>query len=163
MDYVLVLLAVVLAVVGVIGCVVPIIPGVVLTWVGLWMARMCGGSTVTTAQLLVWLAITVAVTAADYVLPGWMVRRFGGSRAGSMGATVGVIVGMFFGPAGILLGPFLGAVAGECLNDSRDPGHALRVGMGSFAAFVVGTGMKLFVACWMAVKIFADLWPILKA
>ncbi len=163
MDYILVGLAVVLAVVGVIGCVVPVIPGVVLAWAGLWMARMCDGSTVTTAQLLVWLAITVAVTAADYVLPGWMVRRFGGSRAGSIGATVGVIAGMFFGPAGILLGPFAGAVAGEYLNDSRDLGRAVRVGMGSFVAFVVGTGMKLVAACWMAVKIFADLWPILTA
>lgn len=160
MDYVFAILAVILAVAGVIGCIVPIIPGVVLAWAGLLLVRLCDGTTVTGGQLLLWLGITVAVSVADYLLPGWMVRRFGGSRAGSAGATAGMIAGMFFGIVGLLAGPFIGAVAGEYLNDSRDPGRALRVGMGSFAAFLAGTGLKLFAALWMTVRIVVDVWHI---
>ncbi len=163
MDYVFAILAVIMAVVGVIGCIVPVLPGVALTWVGLLLVRLCDGTTVTNTQLFLWLGITIAVSVADYLLPGWMVRRFGGSRAGSTGATIGVFAGMFFGIIGLLAGPFIGAVAGEYLNDSRDFGRAVRVGMGSFAAFLAGTGLKLIAALWMTVRIILDLWPIFIA
>ena len=58
-------------------------------------------------------------------------RRFGGSRSGAIGATVGVFAGFFFfPPVGIILGPFFGAVLGELLNDRRDAGKAFPVGIG---------------------------------
>ena len=107
--------------------------------------------------------MTVAVSAADYFLPAWMTRRFGGSRSGAIGATAGVFAGFFlFPPVGIILGPFAGAVLGELLNDRSDVPKAFLVGFGSFLAFVVGTGVKLAASAGMLIHVTADTYPALR-
>jgi len=162
MDILLSTAAFVLAILGIVGCIVPAVPGVVFSYAGLLCACFTSYSSMSAAALWIWLALALAVSAADYYLPAWMTRRFGGSRAGAIGATVGVFAGFFlFPPAGIVLGPFFGAVLGELLHDKSDPAKAMRVGFGSFMAFVVGTGIKLAVAAGIAFHIMADTWPAL--
>lgn len=163
MDILLAILALVLSVLGIVGCIVPILPGVVLSYAGLLCAWGASYSQLSGTTLLLWLALTAAVSAADYFLPAWMTRRFGGSRAGAIGATIGVFAGfVFFPPWGIILGPIAGAVAGELLHDNSDTGKALRVGFGSFLAFIVGTGLKLIACLYMLVLVIADIWTPFK-
>ena len=148
---------------GIVGCIVPALPGVVLSYAGLLCAYFTSYSSMSPAAIWLWLAITVAVSVADYFLPAWMTRRFGGSRSGAIGATVGVFAGFFFfPPVGIILGPFFGAVLGELLNDRRDAGKAFLVGIGSFLSFVVGTGIKLAAAIGMFVHVTADTYPAVR-
>jgi uncharacterized protein YqgC (DUF456 family) len=90
MDITLALLALLFTVVGIIGCIVPALPGVILSYAGLLCSWFTSYSTIGTAALWIWLAVTVAVSVIDYYLPAWMTRRFGGSRSGAIGATVGV-------------------------------------------------------------------------
>lgn len=163
MDLVLSLCAFVLSIVGIIGCVVPVVPGVLLSYAGLLCAGLASYSGMSTASLVLWLVLAAGVTLADYFLPAWMTRRFGGSRAGALGATAGVVAGLFFGPLGVLFGPFIGAVVGELLHRHDDVAKALLVGLGSFLSFLVGTGLKLAVAVGMFVHVAADTWPVLKA
>ena len=121
MDITLSIAAFVLSILGIIGCIVPALPGVVLSYAGLLCAWFTSYSHMTSGAIWLWLAVTVAVSVADYFLPAWMTRRFGGSRSGAIGATVGVFAGFFlFPPVGIILGPFVGAVLGELLNDRGD-------------------------------------------
>ncbi len=142
MDITLSLFAFLLSILGIIGCIVPALPGVVLSYAGLLCAYFTSYSQMNAPALWLWLGVTVAVSIADYFLPAWMTRRFGGSRAGAIGATVGVFAGFFlFPPVGILLGPFLGAVLGELLNDRGDVPKAFLVGFGTFLSFIVGTGI----------------------
>ena len=144
MDITLSIAAFALSILGIIGCIVPALPGVALSYAGLLCAWFTSYSQMTSGAIWLWLAVTVAVSAADYFLPAWMTRRFGGSRSGAIGATAGVFAGFFlFPPVGIILGPFAGAVLGELLNDRSDVPKAFLVGFGSFLAFVVGTGVKL--------------------
>ena len=159
MDTFLAVVACLLAVLGIIVAVVPALPGPVLGYGGLLCIAAASYTQVGAQTLWIWGAVTAVVTAADYFLPGWMAKRFGGSRAGVVGATVGAIAGIFvFPPVGILLGPFLGAVIGELLHDSSDTARALQVGIGSFLAFLVGTGLKLCVTIGLAIVIVRQLF-----
>ena len=113
MDLFLSILAFLCCLAGIVGCVVPVLPGPVLSFAGLFCAYACSYSTLTPASMWLWAGLTAAVTAVDYFLPGYMAKLFGGTRAGMIGATVGLIAGLFAGgPVGIVLGPFAGAVAG---------------------------------------------------
>ena len=159
MDITFSLLAFALSILGIIGCIVPALPGVVLSYAGLLCAYFTSYSQMGASALWLWLAVSVA----DYFLPAWMTRRFGGSRAGAIGATVGVFAGFFlFPPVGIFLGPFLGAVLGELLNDRSDVPKAFLIGFGSFLSFIVGTGIKIAASAGMLIHVAADTWPALR-
>ena len=163
MDITLSIAAFVLSILGIIGCIVPALPGVVLSYAGLLCAYFTSYSQMSAGALWLWLGVTVAVSVADYFLPAWMTRRFGGSRSGAIGATVGVFAGFFlFPPVGIILGPFVGAVLGELLNDRGNVPKAFLVGFGSFLAFVVGTGVKLAASVGMLIHVTADTYPALR-
>ena len=156
MDILLSTGAFLLALLGIAGCIVPALPGTLLSYGGLLCAYFTSYSHMSPAALWIWLAACILVSIADYILPAWMTKRFGGSRAGSIGATVGVFVGFFFlPPVGIILGPFLGAVVGELLHDRN-------VGFGSFLSFIVGTGIKLIVSIGILVHVIADTFPAVR-
>lgn len=81
MDITLSIAAFALSILGIIGCIVPALPGVALSYAGLLCAWFTSYSQMTSGAIWLWLAVTVAVSAADYFLPAWMTRRFGGSRS----------------------------------------------------------------------------------
>ena len=153
METTLAIVAIICALVGTVGCVVPIIPGGVVTYVGYICLYFCSGAEVSTGWLVAFGLLTAIVTIMDFVLPAYMSRRFGGSREGQIGATVGMLAGFFLGPFGILAGPFVGAMVGELLHNSKEILKALRVGFGSFLSFIVGTGAKLAISLWITVDI----------
>ena len=95
MDVFLSITAFLCCLVGIVGCIVPVLPGPVLSYAGLFCAYACSYSTLTPAEMWLWAGLTAAVTAADYFLPGYMAKLFGGTRAGMVGATVGMIAGVF--------------------------------------------------------------------
>lgn len=97
MDVFLSITAFLCCLVGIVGCIVPVLPGPVLSYAGLFCAYACSYSTLTPAEMWLWAGLTAAVTAADYFLPGYMAKLFGGTRAGMVGATVGMIAGLFVG------------------------------------------------------------------
>lgn len=152
----------VFSILGIIGCIVPMIPGTAFSYAGLICAYLCSSATLSGWSMLIWLAVSLVTIAADYYLPAVMARRFGGSKAGAIGATVGVFFGFFLMSPflGVILGPFFGAVIGELVHDKSDPAKALVVGFGSFASFIVGTGLKLIVSLAMMVYAIAHvtLW-----
>lgn len=163
MDWTLAILALLFVAVGIVGCIVPVIPGVVLAYGGLLCSYFCSFSQITIARIGIYLLLTVAVSAADYFLPAYMSRLFGGSRAGARGATAGLVIGIVFGGvAGAIVFPFIGAVAGELWHDSRDIVRALKVGFGSFLSFIVGTGLKLALSIAMLVEVWGDIYPVVR-
>jgi len=143
-DIILVILGCLLLVVGLVGCVLPVIPGPPLSYVALLLLQATRFAGFSLQFLLITAGITVVVTVIDYLLPVWGTKKWGGSRAGVVGSLIGLLVGLLFLPVGIIVGPFAGAVVGEMLS-GRDTNAALRSGVGSFIGFLLGTGMKLAV------------------
>ena len=146
MDYLLVVFGGLLVIVGIIGCIVPALPGPPLSFVGILLFHFTRWGDLS-GKLLIWLAIfTVAVTVMDYILPIWATKKLGGTKRGVWGSTIGLFLGLFiFPPWGIIIGPFLGAFIGE-MTLKNDSDKALRSAIGSFIGFLLGTGAKFAVS-----------------
>jgi uncharacterized protein YqgC (DUF456 family) len=150
MEIVLIVLAFVLLVAGILGAFLPMLPGPPLSFIGLLLMKWSGYGGFSSTFLWVWAGITVAVTIMDYFLPSLMAKRFGGSRAAAIGSFLGLLVGIFFFPPwGMIIGPFLGAFAGELVHNRTNSGKAFKVAFGAFLAFIVGTGAKLIASSVM--------------
>jgi len=142
MDYFLLIIAIIFMVLGIIGCLVPILPGPPLSFLGLVVIHFTRFAEVSQKLFIILGCIAIVVTVLDYIVPIWGTRHFGGSKYGARGATVGLIIGLFLGPAGIIIGPFLGAFAGELIFKD-DVKYAIKAGFGSLLGFLTGVGLKL--------------------
>lgn len=148
MDITLAVLGAALVLIGFIGSIIPVLPGPPISWAGFLLLRWTGyvDDRGTGYENVLWILLffVILVTILDYVVPIMGTKKFGGSKRGVWGATIGVIVGLFFGPLGIIIGPFLGAYIGEISGGKKDR-EALRAAWGSFVGFMLGVGMKLMV------------------
>lgn len=148
-------LAAVLVLLGLAGTVLPILPGVLLVFAGLVVAAWAGDF----ARVGAWGIGILAVLAGLAVLADFLGSVFGAKRAGAsplalVGATIGAIVGLLFGIPGLILGPFVGAVAGEYIARRR-LGQAGRVGLGTWLGLVFAAVTKVVIAFLMIATFFA--------
>jgi uncharacterized protein YqgC (DUF456 family) len=149
-EIILVIVAFLFLLAGLAGAVVPVLPGPPLSYVGLLLLQWSGHGGFSTGFLWLWAAITVAVTIGDYFLPALITRQFGGSRSATIGSILGLLAGLFFfPPIGLIIGPFLGAFAGELIHNRTNGAKALNVATGSFLAFILSIGTKLIVCAMM--------------
>ena len=95
LSTVLIVLAFILCILGIIGSIVPGMPGPPLSWIGLlciYLSHSMGGADMSLTFLLIWLGITIVVTVLDYIVPAKVTKLAGGSKAGSRGALIGMII-----------------------------------------------------------------------
>lgn len=157
MDIFLLIVAGVLMVVGIIGCIVPGLPGTPIAYAGLWIAQATDRVDFSWQTLLIWGIVTVVVSVLDYVVPAWGTKRFGGTKWGVWGSTIGVFVGLFFGAAGVIVGPLAGAILGELMGGKKAE-EALKAGWGSFIGIFFGTVIKLICCGLMTVALIQAIW-----
>lgn len=144
MDILLIILGAICMIIGLAGCILPMIPGPPVAYAGLLLLHFTERAQFTTAQLLTWLFIIILLQVLDYFIPMLGSKYSGGSRWGTRGCLIGTVAGLFFMPWGIILGPFLGAFLGELLG-GRKTGQALKSGLGSLFGFLFGTVLKCIV------------------
>lgn len=142
MDYLLLIIAIFLILAGIIGCLAPVLPGPPLSYLGLIAIHFTRFATISNNLFIILGIVVIVVTILDYIVPIWGTKKFGGSKYGVRGATVGLIIGFFLGPAGIIVGPFVGAFVGELIFKD-DVKYALKAGFGSLLGFLTGVGLKL--------------------
>ncbi len=152
MEIFLLIVAFICMVVGIIGCVVPGLPGTPIAYAGLWIAQATERVDFSWQMLLVWGIVTLVVSILDYVVPAWGTKQFGGTKYGVWGSTIGVLAGLFAGPWGVIIGPLAGAVIGELLG-GKEAREALRAGWGSFMGLLCGTIIKLICCGLMTVEL----------
>jgi uncharacterized protein len=149
MDIALYTLAALLILGGLAGSVLPVLPGIPMVFGGIWLAAAVDGY----RHLGVWWlliigAIGVLGVIVDFVAGALGARRVGASTRALWGATIGTIVGMFFGIPGLLFGPFVGAIAGE-LSSGNSVLRSAHVGVGTWLGLLFGTVLKLVLSFLM--------------
>lgn len=159
MNTVWIILAIVAALVGLAGSLIPGLAGPPFSWLALLFIHLSARGEFTPAFLIVTALVATVITVLDYIVPSLSTKRHGGSKAGVWGCNIGLvisIVGLPFGPqglVGVIVWPFVGALVGELIG-GKPRAEAVRAAWGAFIGFLCGTGLKL------AYAIFAIIWVI---
>ena len=141
---VLVVLGFLVALLGLVGCVLPVLPGPLLSFLALIILSLARNWQAFSPLFLITMAgLTILVTVLDYVVPAFGAKRYGASTAGVWGSIVGMIGGLLcFPPWGMFIGAYAGALVGELVAGKKGK-RALRAGWGVFLGILMGIGMKL--------------------
>ena len=157
MEIILIVLSFLLVLGGLAGCVLPVLPGPPLAYIGMLLVHITDKAEFSWVQLVSWLVLVVVLQVLDYITPLLGSKYSGGSEHGNRGCVAGTILGLFFMPWGIVLGPFLGAVLGEMLG-GRDWEHALKAGFGTFLGVVFGVLLKMALCLYFLYVLISTLW-----
>lgn len=152
MDIFLIGLSIICLVIGLLGCILPMLPGPPLAYVGLLLLHATEYAQFSSTQLWSCLFAVVVVQILDYITPILGSKYSGGTKWGNWGCVIGTIMGVFFLPLGIIIGPFIGAIVGELLG-GRGLSQAMKAGLGSLVGFLLGTVVKLLL-CGYLVYLF---------
>lgn len=146
MDIILLSIASLFIILGIIGSFLPVLPGPITSWLGLLTLHFIDAIPINKSFLIITFAVAILVWLLDYIIPAIGTKRFGGTKAGMIGTSLGLIIGLIAPiPGGIIIGPFVGAFIGELINKA-DSQTALKAAFGSFMGFLTSTFIKFVVA-----------------
>jgi uncharacterized protein YqgC (DUF456 family) len=161
MDILLLLLGLFFIILGIIGSFIPVLPGPITSWVGLLLIHFTNAISFNWTFILTTFTIALFVYILDYIIPALGTKKFGGSKYGIIGTTIGLIVGLIFlGPFGIIIGPFIGALTGELIYDNQNSNRALKAAFGSLIGFLFSTGLKFIVSIIYAGLFLSKIWEM---
>lgn len=137
------LVAAALVLTGLVGLVLPALPGAPLIFLGLLLAAWAEGFVYVGPWIIALLAVIALLTyGVDFWATMFGAKKFGASKRAVIGALIGALAGLFLGFPGVLFGPFIGAVIGE-LSAQRNLHQATRAGVGATIGLVLGAALKL--------------------
>lgn len=144
MTTVIIILGLFIALLGLAGCIIPVIPGPPLSFLALILLSFAKNwEPFSSTFLIIMASLTIVVTILDYVVPAGWAKKYGASKSGVWGSMLGMPVGFFFFPPwGILIGGMVGALVGELIA-GKEGSKALWAGWGIFVGYVLSTGLKL--------------------
>ena len=152
MEYFYYTLASIFLVLGLVGCFIPILPGPMLCYCALFcLIKTKGCPSIITFVFLGFLVL--AVTISDYLIPMIGAKKFNCSKWGTYGCFIGTLLGMFFLPIGVIAGPFLGALIGECFT-GKSFLDAFWGGVGALCGFLASVVLKFLVCITIALVVF---------
>ena len=161
MDILLLLLGLFFIILGIIGSFIPVLPGTITSWIGLLLIHLTNVIPYNWTFILTTFTIALFVYILDYIIPALGTKKFGGSKYGIIGTTIGLIVGLIFlGPFGIIIGPFIGALTGELIYDNQNSNRALKAAFGSLIGFLFSTGLKFIVSIIFAGLFLSKIWEV---
>lgn len=156
-SFIFYLVGALLVLIGIAGIILPALPGVPLVFAGLLVAAWGDGfERVGWLPLVVLGALTIISVVVDVLSTVIGAQKVGASKLALLGSAIGTVVGLFFMPIGLFVGPFAGALIGEYLH-GRKLGQATKVGLGTWLGIVLGIAFKMGLAMAM-VGVFAMAW-----
>lgn len=159
-ENILTIISLLCLVVGFLGSFLPVLPGTVLSWMGLVIFKYTAYADYGWITLILLGLVVVAFQVLNYILPAYSSKRFGGSRYGMIGATLGLIVGVLFAPLGlvsIIIMPFVGAFLGEYIFKKSNSKDSFRAAFGTFVGFMISTGLGMLISLLFLVYVMWQL------
>ena len=158
MDILLISISVLLILIGILGSIIPILPGPPIAYGGLLLVHFTSKHPFSVEFLILFGALAILSAVIDNVLPIYATKKFNGSKKGVWGSAIGLVIGLFFFPPfGILIGPMLGAFIGEII-DGKSANNAIRPAFGSFIGFLSSIflrfGLSVVMAYYFVVEVF---------
>ncbi|MBS3887293.1 MAG: DUF456 domain-containing protein [Firmicutes bacterium] len=149
------ILAVIFFILGLAGIVLPVLPGIILIYVGMLIyGFMTQFATLDANFFLLQGLVVLLASGLDFVATAVGTKRFGGSKNAVWGSVIGILIGLLlFGPFGIILGSFLGAVIAEILQ-GKNMNIAIRSGFGTLIGIVGATALKIIIGVLMIIAFF---------
>ncbi len=156
MTTLLIITGFILIIIGLAGSILPVLPGPPIAYAGLLIQQFREPDPFTIPFLLLWLAVVVMVVVLDYYIPVWGTKKFGGSKYGMWGCTLGFIAAFWMGPLGVVIGPFAGAFAGELIS-GKSAEQSLKAAFGAFLGFLGGSFIKMAVCVVMGIYLMNSI------
>jgi len=156
-DVFLLTIGIALILIGLVGCIIPVIPGPPLSFLGMIALHFTHWGPFESDLIWTMGLLAFVATILDYIVPIWGTKKLGGSKTGVWGASIGMLVGLFLGPVGIILGPFIGAFAGELLHNNNAK-RALKAALGAFVGLLTGIILKLIASGFITYYFFKELF-----
>ena len=154
LEIILVTLGIILTITGIIGCIVPGLPGPPLNFIALIFVKLTYPDSISWLLILVFAVLTIAITIFDYVVPTYGAKYFGVSKSGIWGSVIGMIAGIFFFPPfGMFIGIIVGAAAGELIG-GKSHWQAMKAGTATFFLNLFMMGLKLILSIIMSLVFF---------
>lgn len=149
MDIFLFILSITFMIVGIIGSIVPVLPGPLSSWLGLFIFSNIEVVEVNNSIIVLTLIIAITIFILDYLIPLYTSKKFGASKFGIIGASIGIIIGLFLPPLGIIFGAIIGAISGE-LFLNKDFERSIKAAAG----VVIGLAISGFTKAVISVVFF---------
>jgi len=161
MSIIFIFLGTACTVLGLIGCIIPVIPGIPLNYVALLFLQYAKEEPVFSKSFLIKFAFySIIVFLLDYILPIFGAKLYGTTKWGIWGAVIGMVIGIFIlPPIGMILGLFFGAIIGE-LSAGKESSLALKAGFATFLGSMAATFIKLSLSLLMAFYFFSSLFKM---
>ena len=161
MDFIIIIIVILLLLIGLIGCIIPALPGPPISFSGLLLFHFFTSYNLEEDTLWLLAAVVVAITFLDYWLQVYGVKKFGGGKKAINGTILGLVLGLLlFPPFGLIIGPFLGAFLGAKMEAKEDTNRAIKIALGALAGFLGGTILKFAVSIYISILFINQLFPI---
>tara|TARA_Y200000002_G_C22356593_1_gene527306 strand:+ start:68 stop:559 length:492 start_codon:yes stop_codon:yes gene_type:complete len=156
MDIFFVIIGIILCFVGIIGSFIPLIPGPITSFSGLLFLHLTTFVPFDFYFIIGCFTIAISVFMLDLIIPIIGLKKLGGTKKGLIGATIGLLLGFFIGPIGLISGPFIGALSGELLNKNGIK-KSIKASLGTLIGFLAGVAMKFLVSFVFTILFFKIL------
>jgi len=158
MDLLLIIISAVLIISGIIGSFMPILPGPLTSWFGLFILNLISSVEIDSALLIITFIIAITIFILDSLIPIYGSKYFGATKYGIIGASIGLVIGIIIPiPFGILIGPILGALIGELLFNN-DLKKSIKSSIGVLIGFVASSFIKFVTSIVYLMIYIIQLW-----
>jgi uncharacterized protein YqgC (DUF456 family) len=156
MDWLWITIGIALCIVAIFGSLLPLLPGPPVAFIGLLVQQLRDPSPFQPKTVIIFLVVVIVTLVLDYLVPIWGTKKFGGTKYGVWGCTLGFLAAFWMGPWGVIIGPFLGAFIGEMIA-GQDSKKSFKAAVGSFVGFLLGSFLKLVVCFFMLFYIIRSI------